>query len=202
MVRVANELRQPAQLWTVAAAKTTLALSHGRFVEAAEQIEQAAVIGGRAIAWSALATRRIQLFMLRREQGTLAGFEREIEDYPHEFPSPLMHGAVLAHVYAQLHRTADAEALVRELTARDLSNWHVDEEWLVSVCLLAETCAMLDDAETAGPLYELLLPYGSAERRRACPNSRSTPSAGRSAPSRTSRAGSTKRRNIFSRRCR
>ena len=160
MVRVANELRQPAQLWTVAAAKTTLALSHGRFVEAAEQIEQAAVIGGRAIAWSALATRRIQLFMLRREQGTLAGFEREIEDYPHEFPSPLMHGAVLAHVYAQLHRTADAEALVRELTARDLSNWHVDEEWLVSVCLLAETCAMLDDAETAGPLYELLLPYG------------------------------------------
>ena len=54
MVRVANELRQPAQLWTVAAAKTTLALSHGRFAEAAEQIEQAAATGGRAMAWSAL----------------------------------------------------------------------------------------------------------------------------------------------------
>ena len=35
-----------------------------------------------------------------------------------------------------------------------------------------------------------------------CPRSRSTPSAGRSAPSRASRAGSTKRRNISSRRCR
>ena len=161
MVRLANELRQPAQLWTVAAAETTLALSHGRFAEAAEQIEQAAAIGGRAVAWNALATRRIQLFMLRREQATLAGFEREIEDYPHEFPSPLMHGAILAHVYAQLQRAGDAEALVRELTARDLANWHVDEEWLVSVCLLAETCALLDDTEAAGPLYELLLPYGS-----------------------------------------
>ena len=134
MVRLANELRQPAQLWTVAAAKTTLALSHGRFAEATEQIEQAAALGGRAMAWNALSTRRIQLFMLRREQATLAGFECEIEDYPHEFPSPLMHGAVLAHVYAHVHRTTEAEALVRELAARDLSNWHVDEEWLVSVC--------------------------------------------------------------------
>ena len=161
MVRLAGELRQPAQLWTVAAAETTLALSHGRFAEAAEQIEQAAAIGGRAVAWNALATRRIQLFMLRREQATLAGYEREIEDYPHEFPSPLMHGAILAHVYAHLQRAAEAETLVRELTARDLSNWHVDEEWLVSICLLAETCALLDDTDAAGPLYELLLPYGS-----------------------------------------
>ena len=72
-----------------------------------------------------------------------------------------MHAAVLVHLYAHLQRAADAEAIVRELTARDLSNWHVDEEWLVSVCLLAETCALLDDTEVAGPLYELLLPYGS-----------------------------------------
>ena len=161
MARLANELRQPAQLWTVAAAESTLALSRGRFAEAAEQIEQAAAIGGRAMAWSALATRRIQLFMLRREQATLSGYESEIEDYPHEFPSPLMHGAILAHVYAHLQRAAEAETLVHELTARDLSNWHVDEEWLVSICLLAETCALLDDTEAAGPLYELLLPYGS-----------------------------------------
>jgi tetratricopeptide (TPR) repeat protein len=103
----------------------------------------------------------MQLFMLSREQATLRGFEREIEDYPHEFPSPLMHGAVLACAYAHLGRADEAETIMRELTRRDLSDWYVDEEWLFSVCLLAETCGLLDDVDAAGPLYELLVPYGS-----------------------------------------
>ena len=161
MARVANELRQPAQLWTLATAEATLALSQGRFAEAAERIERAAAVGGRALAWSAVATRRLQLFMLRREQGRLGGFEREIKDNAHEFPSPLMHGAVLARLYAGTQQTEAAATLLHELTRRDLSDWHVDEEWLTSICLLAETCAILDDAESAGPLYELLMPYGS-----------------------------------------
>jgi tetratricopeptide (TPR) repeat protein len=86
-----------------------------------------------------VATRKLQLFMLRREQGRLEGFDGEIRDHAHEFPSPLVHQAVLAH----------------------LSDWHVDEEWLLSICLLAETCAMLRDTARAAPLYELLLPYAS-----------------------------------------
>ena len=45
MARVADELRQPAQLWTLAVAEATLALSQGRFAEAAELIERAAAIG-------------------------------------------------------------------------------------------------------------------------------------------------------------
>jgi tetratricopeptide (TPR) repeat protein len=68
---------------------------------------------------------------------------------------------VLAHVHMRLDRTEEAQALVHELTARDLSDWHVDEEWFFSVCLLAETCAMLGDAEPAARLYELVLPYHS-----------------------------------------
>jgi AraC-like DNA-binding protein len=50
---------------------------------------------------------------------------------------------------------------VREVTRRDLSDWHVDEQWLVSICLLAETCGSLDDAAPAASLYELLLPYAA-----------------------------------------
>jgi DNA-binding SARP family transcriptional activator len=161
MARVANQLNQPAQLWTLAAAEATLALSQGRFAEAAELIKRATAIGSRALAWSAAATRRLQLFMLRREQGRLDGFEREIKDNAHEFPSPLMYGAVLARLYAGTQQTEAAATLLRELTRRDLSDWHVDEEWLASICLLAETCAILDDAESASSLYELLKPYGS-----------------------------------------
>ena len=161
MARVANELRQPAQLWTLEVAQATLALSQGRFAEAAERIERAWAIGGRALGWSAMATRKLQLFMLRQEQGRLGGFEHEIRDNAHEFPSPLMHGAVLARVYAGTQQPEAAVTRLHELTRRDLAHWHVDEEWLTSICLLAETCAILDDAESAGPLYELLVPYGS-----------------------------------------
>jgi tetratricopeptide (TPR) repeat protein len=159
MKLVAEELKQPAQLWMLAAAEATLALSQGQFIEAAERIERAADIGRRALSWSVVATRKLQLFMLQREQGRLEGFDGEIRDHAHEFPSPLVHQAVLAHVYARVERTEDAQALLRKLTSRDLSDWHVDEEWLVSICLLSETCALLGDTERAAPLYELLLPY-------------------------------------------
>ena len=161
MARVANELRQPAQRWTLLAAEATLALSQGRFDEAVDRIERAAAVGDRAMAWSAAATRRLQLFTLRREQGRLAGLDREIRDNGHEFPSPLMHQAVLARVYAGTQHTEAAATILHGLLRRDLANWHVDEEWLASICLLAETCGLLDDAESASPLYELLAPYGS-----------------------------------------
>ena len=112
--------------------------------------------------WGAGAARRMQLFLLHREQGrALDGIARDVADHAHEFPSPLVHGAVLAHVYARMERTEEAEALLRELTRRDLSDWHVDEEWLISICLLAETCAILGDSGPADPLYRILLPYGS-----------------------------------------
>ena len=161
MSRVADELRQPAQLWALAVAQTTLALSQGRFAEAPELIERAAAIGERVLAWGAVATRKMQLFLLHREQGRLDDFVSEVSDHADEFPSPLVHRAILAQVYARLERTEEAEALLHELTRRDLSNWHVDEEWLFSICLLADTCAILGDADRAAPLYELLLPYGS-----------------------------------------
>ena len=161
MSRVADELRQPAQLWALAVAQTTLALSQGRFAEAPELIERAAAIGERVLAWAAVATRKMQLFLLHREQGRLDAFVSQVSDHADDFPSPLVHGAILAQVYARLERTEEAEALLHELTSRDLADWHVDEEWLVSICLLAETCALLGDNESAAPLYELLLPYGA-----------------------------------------
>ena len=160
MSRVAEELRQPAQLWMLATAEATLAVSQGRFAEAPELIERAAAIGETILPWHAAAARKMQLFLLRREQRQLDGFLPEVRDHADKFPSPLVHRAMLAHIYARLERTEEAEAVLNELTSRDLSNWHVDEEWLVSICLLAETCAILGDTGTGASLYELLLPYG------------------------------------------
>jgi tetratricopeptide (TPR) repeat protein len=72
-----------------------------------------------------------------------------------------VHAALVAHLYARLERAEEATALLHELMQRDLSDWHVDEEWLLSICLLAETCALVDDSGPAARLYELLLPHAS-----------------------------------------
>jgi DNA-binding SARP family transcriptional activator len=161
LTRGAQELQQPAQLWLATAAQAALALSEGRRDEAEVLSERAGSLGERAQSWNATATRRIQLFMLRRERGQLEGFEHEVRDFGHEFPSPLVHRSVLAFVCAQLGATAEATTVVEELVRRDLSSWHVDSEWLFSVTLLAETGAMLGAGDHVEPLYDVLLPYGS-----------------------------------------
>ena len=158
MTRAAQDLRQPAQLWMLAAARATLALALGRFDEAPDLIDRAAEIGGRVLAWNAGATRKLQLFMLHREHGGLDDYVYEVRDHVQAFPSPLVHQSVLAHIYARLGHAEEAASIVREVTRRDLSDWHVDEQWLVSICLLGETCAILDDAGPAASLYDLLLP--------------------------------------------
>jgi DNA-binding SARP family transcriptional activator len=162
MARVADALRQPAQLWMLAVAQATLALAEGRFAEAADRIEHAAAVGERVQSWSAAAVAHtLPLFLLCREQGRLEDFEREIQGPGHEFSGPLMRHSVLAHLQARLGRTEEAKIGLDELTGHDLSDWHVDEEWLVGVCLIAETCVILGDTERAAPLYELLVPYAS-----------------------------------------
>ena len=99
--------------------------------------------------------------MLHRERGELADYLPEVTDQEDAFPSPLVHGSVLAHVLHRLGRDEEAAALVREITRHDLSEWHVDEQWLISVCLLAETaCAVVGDGAPAAYLYDLLLRYG------------------------------------------
>jgi hypothetical protein len=71
-----------------------------------------------------------------------------------------VHRSVLAHTYHRLGREEEAAALVHETMRHDLSEWHVDEQWLISVCLLAETAgAVVGDAAPTAYLYDLLLRY-------------------------------------------
>jgi predicted ATPase/DNA-binding SARP family transcriptional activator len=161
LTRMAQALQQPAQLWLTTATQAALALSEGRLDEAEELIEHARDLGERSQSWNATATRKLQLFVLRRERGQLDGFEQEVRDFPHTFPSPLVYRCVLAYVDARLGATAEATTVVKELVSRDLSTWHVDSEWLFSITLLAETAALLGNGGHAARLYGLLLPYGS-----------------------------------------
>ena len=161
LTAVAEELRQPAQLWSALSAQTVLALSEGRFSEAARLMERASSTGQRALRWNVVSSGRLQDFALRREHDQLEGLELELPGVVHEFPSPLIHGAVLAYVHARLGQPAEANAILADLTGHDLLDWHADEEWLASICLLAEVCAMIGDQARGAYLYELLVPHVS-----------------------------------------
>ena len=60
---------------------------------------------------------------------------------------------------SELGYTAEAHDAFEELSADGFASLSFDEEWLVSMGLLAETAKTLGDADRASVLHGLLLPY-------------------------------------------
>jgi DNA-binding SARP family transcriptional activator len=157
--RIADELRQPAQLWMAAAVRTLCALLEGRFEEAGELIEEAFRLGERTIPWNAAVTRQLQLFALRREQGRLDELEETVKGAAHTHRTYPVWRCVLADLYAQLGRQDDARAEFERLAAGDFTELPFNEEWLLGMTLLADVCTALGDVPRSVRLYQLLLPY-------------------------------------------
>ena len=160
MTGIAEQLRQPAQLWLATAARAAVALTKGPVRRGGGADRAGREDRERALDWSAASTRKLQLCVLRRDLGSLDGFEGEVEGSAEMFLSPLVHRSILVHVYAMVGRSADATAILEELARHDLSEWHVDEDWLLSMCLLAEACDRIGDTARASHVYEALRPHG------------------------------------------
>jgi DNA-binding SARP family transcriptional activator/tetratricopeptide (TPR) repeat protein len=159
LARLVGELRQPAQHWALGTARTMLALMEGRFEDAEQLISETFNVGQRAAAWSAAVSRRIGLFVLRREQGRLAELDDTIRRSTHEYPALLRFACARAHLHGELGHEREAHATFDALLARDLAHEHRDPEWLFSLSLLADPCAFLGDEAAASRLHALLLPY-------------------------------------------
>ena len=155
------ELRQPAQRWHVGTGETMLALMEGRFEEAERLVAETLAVGQRAESWNAAVSHRLELFVLRREQGRLAELEDTIRRSVHEYPSLPRFPCALAHLYGELGRERDARAALSLIVSRDLAREYLDAEWLFTISLLADPCARLGDREGAERLYAMLLPYES-----------------------------------------
>jgi DNA-binding SARP family transcriptional activator len=156
---LADELGQPAQRWVLGTDQTMLALMEGRLADAEQLISETVALGRRSQSWNAVVSEMFALFVLRRAQGRLAEFEDTIKRSAHEYPPLLRFRCALAHAYCELGRKHDASAVFDELMTYDLGNEHVDAEWLLSMTLLADVCAFLDDADAAARLHGLLAPY-------------------------------------------
>ena len=156
---LADELGQPTQRWVLATGQTMLALMEGRLADAEQLISDTMALGRRSQSWNAVVSERFALFVLRRAQGRLAEYEDTIKRSVHEYPPLLRFRCALAHTYGELGRKHDASAVLDELMTHDLANEHVDAEWLLSMTLLADVCAIVEDQDAAARLHALLAPY-------------------------------------------
>jgi tetratricopeptide (TPR) repeat protein len=159
--RIADELRQPAQLWDACAAQAMFALAAGRLTEAEALIPQALALGERALPDAAVPIYRLQRYTLCLFRGGLEEIGPLIDDLAAEFPARPVFRCALAHLYAKLGREEDARAELDVLVANDVSELPFDQEWLFGMSLLAEAAALLGDPASAAVLYRVLEPWAA-----------------------------------------
>jgi DNA-binding SARP family transcriptional activator len=158
LTRLAEELRQPAQLWDLAVNRASLALFEGRFAQAEVTIREALALGGLAQSAYAQADFDLQMYALRREQGRLEDVLEVVEGAVDLYFAYPVWRYVLVDVYSELGRTDEARAAF-EILAGEGFPVHLELQWLFSLSLLPDVCRGLGDVDRAATLYELLRPY-------------------------------------------
>ena len=145
MAMLARKLRQPAQEWLVIQYRALFALLEGRHVEAQAWISEAHARGERAQSWNATVTYRLQMYVLRRQQGRLEEIEDIVRRSVAEYPTYPIWRCVFAQVQAELGHAGEARDALDALAADGYASVPFDEEWLVSIGLLAEAASVLGD---------------------------------------------------------
>jgi tetratricopeptide (TPR) repeat protein len=160
--QLAQTLRQPLYLSRVSFRRAMRALLEGRFADAERLAQEALALGQRAHNQTTNLIFGVQLWTLRREQGRLQEVEAALRGIIAQYPSLPAWRCALIFLHSELGRVDEARAAFERLAANDFSDFPRDAFWLIALTLLAEVCAVLDDAPHAAKLHELLLPY--AER--------------------------------------
>jgi tetratricopeptide (TPR) repeat protein len=160
MERLAAELRQPSQSWLVSVYHALFALLEGRFADAEALILESRRLGERAQRWNAEVTYRLQFYVLRLHTDGLAEIEALIRRSVDEYPTYAIWRCVAIHMQVRLGNNAEAEAAFDALARDSFAAVPFDEEWLVSLSLLAEVAASLSNTDAAAMLYDALRPYG------------------------------------------
>ncbi|HET7047361.1 MAG TPA: BTAD domain-containing putative transcriptional regulator [Solirubrobacteraceae bacterium] len=156
---VAEELRQPVQLWQVCAARAMLAIAAGRLAEADELTERARALGERAQRGIAIPTYTLQRYTRRDFEGQLADVEPAIREAAREYVSQPVYRCALIHLQARLGKAAPARRALDELARDEFAMLPLDNEWLYATSLLAEACSLLHDTTAASALYHQLSPF-------------------------------------------
>ncbi len=156
---IADEIRQPAQLWVSQAVHAAVLLLEGRFDEAEPLIEETLRAPQPTAVRDNLSAARFQMLLLRREQGLVGETESLIRDSVDEFSWYPLHRPTLACLLLDLGRDAEAREIFEALARDDFAIFHRDNEWLLATSMAAEACYLLQHIEKAEVLYEQILPF-------------------------------------------
>jgi predicted ATPase/DNA-binding SARP family transcriptional activator len=160
-IRIADELKQPAELFQVRATQAMLALAEGRLPDAERLILAAFELGEQSVPEMAIPVLGLQQYALFDLRGRLADIDEPIRDLANEHGARPVFRCALALVCGRLGRTSEATRMLDELTAGDASSLPFDQEWLYGMSMLAETAALLQDEGSAAVLYNLLHPWAA-----------------------------------------
>jgi len=158
-VKIAHELRHSAQLENAAVVSAMWALFEGRLDEADQLVRDALASAERAHDRAASEQFGAQMIALLREKDRLHEIEPAVRAFVEGNPSVLAWRAVLAWIYVQRQQEPDARAEFEHLAMDEFLGLHRDYTWLITMSLLAEVCAFLNDQQRADILYEQLLPF-------------------------------------------
>jgi DNA-binding SARP family transcriptional activator len=159
--QLAEELKEPAYRWYPAGLSASLALFEGRFDEAAELISQAYELARKALTFNAVASYRLQMFLLHKERGTPPYLEDAMASLSAEYETYTILRCALASLLIETGRAPESLTIFEELADDDFGAVYVDEEWLASMTLLAEVCRSLGDLDRSRVLYQKLAPYAA-----------------------------------------
>jgi eukaryotic-like serine/threonine-protein kinase len=157
--RAAEELRQPFGRWQAAVWSAAEALLAGRFADGESRAREAFELGRRVRMTDAENCFAVQSFIAAMELGRLAELQATVEQLAARYPETTRWTAGLAYLHTELGRRDEAAAAFEPLAARGFASLERDNQWLVAMTGLADTCAFLGDARRAAELHDLLLPY-------------------------------------------
>jgi tetratricopeptide (TPR) repeat protein len=156
--RLAAELRQPVWQWYAGLLRTMPALRDGRFADAERAARDALEVGQVALPYAARGSFVSQMLVIRTLQGDPQDFAGEFRSVFERHPDPVSISP-LAWAECVAGRLDEARKIVDRLASANFAAVRHNFLWMISAGLLAEACAVLEDAVRAAPLYELLQPY-------------------------------------------
>lgn len=157
----AERLAHPFARWQLELRRALRALLDGRFPDAERLIDDAYVLGRRQDPRTAAGYFAAQRFQLLRERGRLAELAVEIARLVEESPTIPGLAALLAVVHAESGHPEQARQIVARLSPQGFVALPRDYTWLGSMVLLAEMCAELGEAGSAGVALSVLRPYAA-----------------------------------------
>jgi tetratricopeptide (TPR) repeat protein len=157
--RAAQELRQPFGRWQAAVWRAAEALLAGRFAEGESRAREAFEVGRRVRMTDAENCFAVQSLIAGMEIGRLAELQATVEQLAERYPETTRWTASLAYLHTELGRRDEAAAAFEPLAARGFAAVRRDNQWLLAMTGLADTCAFLGDPRRAAELRDLLLPY-------------------------------------------